>query len=187
MAIVQRTVKTLATLFYYSIAKRLPQPPFPGGALGRWLRARTCRLIFRKCGKGVVVRQHAFFGSGCDIEIGEFSEIGLNAYLNRDVKIGKNVLMGQNVTILTTNHEFENPSIPIQEQGVRERKTVRVCDDVWIGANSIILPGITIGSGAVIGAGSVVTKDIPPFVIVAGNPARVIRRRGERYAGHENH
>jgi maltose O-acetyltransferase len=186
MAVVQRSLKTLATLFYYSIATRMPQPPFPGGNLGHWLRARMCRLIFLKCGDGIVVRPHAFFGSGCDIEIGDFSEIGLNAYLNRDVKIGKHVLMGQNVTILTTRHEFENPNIPIHEQGTSERRPVRVGDDVWIGANSILLPGITIGDGAVIGAGSVVTRDIPPFAVVAGNPARVIRRRGERYVEHDN-
>lgn len=177
-------IKKLATLIYYSLATRLPQPPFPGGEFGNWLRAKLCAIIFLKCGKKIVVRKHAFFGSGCDIEIGDYSEIGLNAYLNRDVKLGTHVLMGQNVTILTTNHEFEDPNTWIHDQGVRDRKPVVIGDDVWIGANSIILPGINIGKGAIIGAGSVVTKDLPPFAIAVGNPARVIRQRGSRYFSH---
>lgn len=174
-------LKTLATLFYYCVAVRLPQPPFPGGNFGHWLRARLCGVIFLKCGKRIVVRKHAFFGSGSEIEIGDDSEIGENAYLNRDVKLGKHVLMGQNVTILTTNHEFENPKQWIHDQGTRERQPVFVGDDVWIGANSIILAGITIGKGAVIGAGSVVTKNVPPLAVAVGNPARVIRQRGSKY------
>lgn len=150
-------------MLYYGIAARLPQPPFFFGGLGNWLRRKLCERIFLRCGRQIVVRKNVFFGSGCDIEIGENSELGLNAYLNRDVKIGREVLMGQNVTILTTNHEFENPDVPIHSQGVRERKPVYIGDDVWIGANSILLPGIVVGEGAVIGAGSVVTRDVPPL------------------------
>ena len=179
-------MKKIIILFYYAVAAKLPQPPFPLGVFGNWLRRILCQGIFLKCGKNIVVRQNVFFGSGCDIEIGDNSELGLNAYLNRDVKIGREVLMGQNVTILTTNHEFENPDIPIHYQGRRERKPVYIGDDAWIGANSIILPGITIGCGAIIGAGSVVTKDIPPFAVAVGNPARVIRQRGSRVFGSDH-
>lgn len=183
---VTHMIKAIATLFYYSVAARLPQPPFPGGRFGSWLRARLCAIIFLKCGRNIVVRKHAFFGSGCAIEIGDYSEIGLNAYLNRDVKLGRHVLMGQNVTILTTNHEFEDPHIWIHDQGTRERKPVFVGDDVWIGANSILLPGIMIGHGAVIGAGSVVTRNVPPLAVVAGNPARFIRQRGSKLVSHQS-
>jgi maltose O-acetyltransferase len=172
--------RKIAIIFYYSIAAKLPQPPFLFGYPGAWLRRKLCERIFLRCGKNIVVRKDVFFGSGCDIEIGDNSELGMHAYLNRDVKIGREVLMGQNVTILTTNHEFEDPKIPIHYQGVRERKPVLVGDDVWIGANSILLPGIRIGNGSVIGAGSVVTKDIPPLSVAAGNPASVIRQRGSR-------
>lgn len=174
-------VRKAATLLYYSLAARLPQPPFLFGNCGNWLRRKLCRQIFLRCGCHFVVRRNAFFGSGCDIEIGDRSEIGLNAFLNRDVKIGREVLMGQNVTILTTNHEFEDPDTPIHYQGTRARRPVRIGDDVWIGANSILLPGVTVGDRAVIGAGSVVTRDVPALAIVAGNPAHVIRLRGSRF------
>jgi len=176
----QTPIKSVAAVLYYAFAQWLPQPPFPLGGFGNWLRKALTGVIFLKCGKNVIIRKRAFFGSGSDIEIGDDSEIGLNSYLNRDVKIGRHVLMGQNVTILTTAHEFEDPMIPIHGQGSRERMPVHVGDDVWIGAHCIILPGVTIGSGAVIGAGSVVTHDVGPLAVVAGNPARYIRQRGSR-------
>jgi len=176
----QSIVKKAAIVLYYALAAKLPQPPFVFGYFGNGLRRKLCERIFLRCGKKIVVRKNVFFGSGCAIEIGDHSELGLNAYLNRDVKIGDDVLMGQNVTILTTNHEFEDPNVPIHSQGTRERRPVRVGNDVWIGANSVILPGVNIGDGAVIGVGSVVTRDIPSLAVVVGNPARVIRHRGSR-------
>jgi len=173
-------IKKTCILLYYAVAAKLQQPPLPGGRFGNWFRASLAKVIFLKCGKAVVVRKNAYFGSGSGIEIGDYSEIGLDSYLNRDVIIGTHVLMGQRVTILTTNHEFEDPNIPIHYQGGRERKPVHIGDDVWIGANCIILPGVTIGDGAVIGAGSVVTRSVPSLAVAAGNPARVIRQRGSK-------
>jgi len=173
-------MKKACTLMYYGVAAKLPQPPLPGGRLGNRFRAFLAKVIFLKCGRQVVVRKNAYFGSGSGIEIGDYSEIGLDAYLNRDVTLGSHVLMGQRVTILTTNHEFEDPNVPIHHQGSRERKPVHIGSDVWIGANCIILPGVTIGDGAVIGAGSVVTRCVAPLAVVAGNPARVIRQRGSK-------
>lgn len=176
----QKTIKSAAALFYYAFGQFLPQPPLPGGRFGDWVRKALGGIIFLKCGKGIVVRKGAFFGTGAEIEIGDNSQIGDHAYLSRDVKIGRDVLMGQNVRILTTAHVFEDPTATIFSQGYRERRPVHIGDDVWIGACCIILPGITIGSGAVIGAGSVVTHDVAPMALVAGNPARFIRQRGSR-------
>jgi maltose O-acetyltransferase len=176
----QKKIKSAAALLYYALAQFLPQPPLPGGKFGDWLRKTLGEIIFLKCGKGIVVRKGAFFGTGAEIEIGDNSQIGDHAYLSRDVKIGHNVLMGQNVRILTTSHVFEDPTVTIFSQGYRERRPVHIGDDVWIGACSIILPGVTIGSGAVIGAGSVVTHDVAPLALVAGNPARFVRQRGSR-------
>jgi maltose O-acetyltransferase len=97
--------------------------------------------------------------------------------LRGTITIGADVMMGPDVVILTTNHIFENTDIPMDQQGIANELPVTIEDDVWIGTRVIILPGRHIGRGSIIGAGSVVTKDIPPFAIVGGNPAKVIRYR----------
>jgi maltose O-acetyltransferase len=84
------------------------------------------------------------------------------------------------VTILTRNHAFVDTSRPMRDQGAGEISPVTISDDVWIGMRVIILPGVTIGRGAIIGAGAVVTKDVPPYCVAVGNPARVVRNRLER-------
>jgi maltose O-acetyltransferase len=82
--------------------------------------------------------------------------------------------MGPDVKIYTKNHNFDNIDIPIQFQG-HTSEAVNIGDDVWLGANVIVLPGVSIHSHSVIAAGSIVTKDVPAFSIVAGVPAKVIR------------
>lgn len=95
---------------------------------------------------------------------------------NLSVAIGTNTFVAPSCFITDTNHHYENPVIPVRLQGC-EYKPVSIGDDVWIGAHAVILPGITIGNGSVVGANSTVTKDIPPGVVVAGSPARVIKYR----------
>ena len=91
------------------------------------------------------------------------------------MRIGDDVMMGPNVSIYTRNHAFERTDVPMNTQGVSDEKIVVIENDVWIGANSIILPGVTVSKGAIIGAGAVVTKDVPEYAIVGGNPAKVIK------------
>ncbi len=86
-------------------------------------------------------------------------------------------MMGPDVVILTQNHKFDRLDIPMLDQGFKDEQPVTICDDVWIGARVIILPGVTVGKGAIIAAGAVVTKDVPEYAIVGGNPARVIKMR----------
>ncbi len=86
-------------------------------------------------------------------------------------------MMGPDVLIYTTNHEFRNKDIPMQQQGYQPERPVSIGNDVWIGARVIILPGVTIGDGCVIGAGAVVTKDVPAYSVCAGNPAKVVKER----------
>lgn len=90
--------------------------------------------------------------------------------------IGKNVMMGPDVTILTHTHNIERTDIPMGQQGMRVAEVV-IGNDVWIGMRVIIMPGVKVGDGVVIGAGAVVTKDVPDFAIVGGVPAKVIRYR----------
>lgn len=113
------------------------------------------------------------------VSIGDYSGIGERCSVQGNVSIGNHVMMGPEVLIYTQNHLFERTDIPMDSQGFAEEKPVIIRDDVWIGARVIILPGVTIGTGSVIGAGAVVTKDIPAYSVVAGNPAKVVRNRIE--------
>jgi maltose O-acetyltransferase len=90
--------------------------------------------------------------------------------------IGNNVIMGPDVKIYTKNHKFESVDIPIQYQGHTEDKTV-IGNDVWLGANVIITPGVTIGNHVIVAAGAVVTKDVPDYAIVGGVPAKILKSR----------
>lgn len=93
----------------------------------------------------------------------------------KGITIEDDVMLGSGVHIYVGNHRFDNPEIPIIEQGHYDSQEVILKKGCWIGANSIILPGVMIGENTVVGAGSVVTKSMPAKVLVAGNPARIIR------------
>ena len=114
------------------------------------------------------------------ISIGSNVVIHENSYLQADggIVIGSNVTISLGCTILTANHLYEGlewDALPWSETSILN--PVHVGDSVWIGFNVIILPGVTVNEGAVVGAGSVVTSDVPKCAVVAGNPARVIRYR----------
>jgi maltose O-acetyltransferase len=111
------------------------------------------------------------------VSLGDDSGIGVNAKLSPGVTIGSNVLMGEDVLFLTRNHAFADRATLIREQGYLDSEPICIGDDVWLGTRSIILPGVLVGTGAVVGAGSVVTKSVEPYAIVAGNPAAVIGHR----------
>jgi maltose O-acetyltransferase len=112
------------------------------------------------------------------VSIGSKSGIGIDCSVGGGTRIGSNVMMGPEVLIYTRNHCTSRVDIPMIEQGYREDAPVAIGDDVWIGARVIILPGVTVGPGSVLGAGAVISKDVPPFAVVVGNPARVVRYRG---------
>jgi maltose O-acetyltransferase len=137
--------------------------------------------LFKKTGRNINIETGAFFGTGETISIGDNSGIGKNAYISNiggggELSIGDNVMMGPEVVILTKEHNYQDISIPMNLQGSISSKVI-IEDDVWIGIRAIILPGVTVGRGSIVGAGAVVTKDIPPYSIVGGVPARIIKSR----------
>lgn len=161
--------------FLYFFASRLPAS-YSKIKLGqKTLRKLCAKLILTECGKNVNVEKNAVFSS--KITLGDNSGIGIRASISGKTHIGNNVMMGPDCIIYTRNHEFSRTDIPMCEQGFQEEKPVYIGDDVWIGGRVIILPGVKIGTGAIIGAGSVVTKDVPDYAIVAGNPAMVKKYR----------
>lgn len=109
-----------------------------------------------------------------DVIIGDRTLLGISSVIIGPVRLGNNILIAQNVVLSAFNHNFDNVTKPIVDQAY-STKPIVVEDGVWIGANVVVLVGVHIGKNAILAAGSVVTKDVPPFTIVAGNPARVIK------------
>lgn len=133
------------------------------------------RNLWLSCG-GPTGEGRGFF------EIGNHSYIGCNAVLGAGgggINIGSNVLIGQAVNMHSESHVIENSSTLIRNQGI-SYKGILIEDDVWIGSKATILDGVVIATGAVVGAGAVVTKSIPPYSIAVGVPAKVIGVREEK-------
>jgi galactoside O-acetyltransferase len=114
-----------------------------------------------------------FIGEGCRFNI----DVVLNADIGGKLTFGKNCIVGPRVIFRTANHKFGDVKIPIREQG-HTTGNITLGEDVWIGANVVILPNVHIGRGSIIGAGAVVTRSIPEFSIAAGVPAKIIGSRG---------
>lgn len=110
-----------------------------------------------------------------NVIIGDHTRIGLHNTIIGPVEIGSHVNLAQGITVTALNHNFNDTNKRIDEQGV-STNPVTIEDDVWIGANAVILPGVTIGNHSVVAAGAVVTKDVPPHSLVAGVPAKVIKQ-----------
>lgn len=145
--------------------------------LSRKWRCFWAKRIAKEFGSGVNVERYAKFSP--ELSIGDNSGIGINACINGPVRIGRDVMMGQDVIVYTTRHNDDRTDIPMKKQGMKEVSPVIIGDDVWIGGRVIILPGVTIGKGSIIGAGAVVSRDIPEYSVAAGVPARVVRTRNK--------
>ena len=110
-----------------------------------------------------------------DVVIGDHTRIGLHNTIIGPVSMGSHVNLAQGITVTALNHNFKDSNKRIDEQGV-STNPVTIGNDIWIGANAVILPGVTIGDHSVVAAGAVVTKDVPPHSLVAGVPAKVIKQ-----------
>lgn len=132
------------------------------------------RRIIPSIGRNFHFNQPFRCDYGCNISIGDnfFANFNLTILDEAKVTIGDNVFFGPNVSIYTACHPLD----PDERRTGREwAEEIHIGNDVWVGGNATILPGVAIGDGAVVGAGSVVTKDVAPRTVVAGNPARKIK------------
>tara|TARA_Y100000588_G_scaffold391972_1_gene502298 strand:+ start:1367 stop:2062 length:696 start_codon:yes stop_codon:yes gene_type:complete len=131
-------------------------------------------------GKYALIRPSNEYGgaSGEGLKVGDNSNIGPYSYIGCSgyIEIGNNVMMGPRVSIYAENHVFDSISETMKSQGIT-RSGVIINDDCWLASNVVILAGVEVGKGAIIAAGSVVTKSVPEYSIVAGNPAKVIKFR----------
>jgi maltose O-acetyltransferase len=172
-----KLARILRLTVYYCFARYLPASDSRFGGWARPLRRWITQALFKRAGRNINIEKGAYFGDGSQIEIGNNSGIGVNCQVCGLIEIGDNVMMGPEVIILTISHKYDRLDVPMLEQGHGLPEPVTIGDDVWIGTRAIILPGISIGKGSIIGAASVVTKDVPKYAVVCGNPAKVVKYR----------
>jgi maltose O-acetyltransferase len=166
-------------LFFAGVASRLPRTDFPYlGAIARRLRYYACRRFFHECGRNVNIEAGVKVGRRVCVRIGDHSGVGVNLSIGRSLTIGRDVMIGMNVRLIVRNHVFTRTEVPMRSQGFTIPTCLRICDDVWIGDQVVILPRVErIGKGAIIGTGAVITRDVPDYAIMGGNPGRVIKSR----------
>ena len=171
----------LAKYRFHKVADRIgPDMPFSHWRLFYKSKMEgLCRSKFAYFGEGADFRPHAYAMYCKNISIGRNVVVRPGSVIEADeyarVVLEDNVMLGPNVYFYVNDHKFERRDIPLIEQGYLPSEDIVVKQGAWIGANSTILCGVTIGINAVIGAGSVVTKDVPDFTIVAGVPAKKIK------------
>ncbi|HWB26809.1 MAG TPA: sugar O-acetyltransferase [Chitinophagaceae bacterium] len=141
-------------------------------------RGKIIKAVLGTVGKKFLIEQPFFVEYGYNIHLGEnfFSNFNCVILDEAPVRFGDDVLLAPNVSIYTVNHAFNHAR---RKAALEYARPVTIGNNVWIGGNTVILPGVTIGDNTVIGAGSVVTKNIPSGVLAAGNPCKVIRVIGD--------
>jgi len=172
------TIKQLFYLsIYYGLLRYLPASFYPLGNICKRLRYLCCRNIFLKCGSNVNIERKAFFGSGVELQIGDNSGLGINCFIPSNTIIGKNVMMGPNCYIFSSNHSFDRIDVPMIFQGTTNRKKTIIEDDVWIGRNVTMTPGRFVKKGTIVGACCLLSRNFPQYSVVGGNPSILIKSR----------
>lgn len=166
-----RPVQYEATIWYLWLLKSIP------GQLGCAVRRR---MLPTRCGPGTRIWDGVQIDSPSKLKIGARTSINRGSILNcgGGIVIGDDVLIGPGVIIYSQNHEYRDPNVKIADQGYVQ-KPVTIGNDVWLAARVVVLPGVTIGDGAVVASGAVVTKSVPARAVMAGVPAKQIGTRGD--------
>ncbi len=169
--------KKISSILFYLFATYLPGSNTRLGKFSKKFRGYLFKNITGSTSKDINIERKAKFYR--NIELGNNSGIGTNSVIQGPTVIGNDVMMGPEVLIYTSNHETSDTSIPMRLQGHTRPEKVIIGNDIWIGRRAIIMPGVTVGDHAIIGANAIVTKDVPPYAVVAGVPAKVIKYRNE--------
>lgn len=166
----------LYLIVYYVFIAKLPNGRF-SRYLSHFRKWYVCKILkIMVYDPTSEFQERVYIGNAKKLEIGKACKINENVFIQA-AKIGDYVMIAPNVAILSKSHKYERIDIPMLLQGDTDDAIVTIENDVWIGRNAVIMPGIHIGQGAIIGAGSVVTKDVKPYCVVGGVPAKEIRCR----------
>jgi maltose O-acetyltransferase len=161
-------------LALYDRAQRLVRELNAAPIEDRAARRAIAQRLFGSLGEDATVLSPVRCDYGRNVHIGARSFVNFGAVFldTREIRIGEEVLLGPNVQLLAAEHPL---AAAPRRAGWESGRPIAIGDGAWLGGGAIVLPGVTIGANAVIGAGSVVTRDVPPAVVAVGNPARVIR------------
>ncbi|EAZ82534.1 acyltransferase [Algoriphagus machipongonensis] len=168
-------MKKISLLLYYLFASNFPSYWWPGGPLFNTIRIALLRNVIG-IGIGNKIQKGIYVGSGNGVKIGNNCQINERVRLD-NVEIGNNVMIARECIVLGKTHLNSDVDVPMADQGRSEAFTSYIEDDVWLGLRVIVMPGVRIGKGSIVGAGAVVTKDIPAFTIWGGVPAKFIKSR----------
>jgi acetyltransferase-like isoleucine patch superfamily enzyme len=165
----------LYQLRYYSYLNLASSAGIEGKLRLYFINNRTLKVIMKA---NAFLKPDVIIQGAGELTIGEGSYISSFCVIgvNEEVNIGNDVMIADSVSIRDTDHQFGELSLPIKYQGITTAPII-IEDDVWIGYGAVITKGTTIGKGAIIGANAVVTKNVPPYAIVGGVPAKIIKYR----------
>jgi len=166
----------LKLLIYYGFVSRLPHSRF-AKFFNKIRIYFVCRILrIMQYDKNSYFEPNIYISNGKNIKIGKHCHINENVFIQGGI-IGDYCMIAPNVSILSGMHNYSNTLIPMIKQGGEINKISIIEDDVWIGRNVVLMPGIKIGKGCIVGAGAVVTKNVEPYSVIGGVPARLLKKR----------
>ena len=166
----------LKLIFYYLVISRLPNSKFGNifKKIRNWYVSDILKIMIKN--ENNFFENNIYIGNAKKISIGKYCHINENVFI-QGAFIGDFVMIAPNVSILNSTHNYQNINLPMIKQKEILNLNPIIEDNVWIGRNAIILPNIKIGTGSIVGAGAIVTKNIKPYTIVGGVPAKFIKER----------
>lgn len=173
----RKLVRAICYVGYYGFAFYLPENQWVGGALWNAIRVFFARGLLRECGKNVHIDRRVNFGKGDLLSLKDHSGLGAHCKLIGDITMEEHTATSFGCFITAYGREMSRTDIHIVYQGKVPDDPVVFHEGAILFANVIVLPGVHLGAGSVTGAAAVVTRDVPPYCIVAGNPAKVVKWR----------